>query len=246
MSSTVNATAESSPITAADSVFEAILADIVRGVYPPRSRLPAERELARTLGASRPTLREALGRLAEWGLVEARRGSGVVVLDQRDWGFEVLPAYLRYGPVTRDPRALARMVGDLLALRRNIMVEIARLLAGRVDPKALGAAREAVRRAWELRGNGGKFAEADLAVLRDIIEAAQFMPALWMLNRIAAVYLDIASTIATIPPPADYVRSMEGFLDALAANDIDAAVDLLRRYLANHDQRLLAALEAFA
>src|SRR5690606_27957910 len=198
-----NATPPPLPATAADSVFETILADIVRGVYPPRSRLPAERELARTLGASRPTLREALGRLAEWNLVEARRGSGVIVLDQRDWSFEVLPAYLRYGPCSRDPRALARMVSDLLSLRRVVMIEIAGLLAGRVDPGALGAARAGVARAWALRAHGGKFAEADLGVMRGIIEAADFMPALWMLNRLASVYLDIARTVAAIPPPAD-------------------------------------------
>lgn len=52
-------------ITAIDAVFEKLLADIVRGVHPAGTRLPAERELARQLGASRPTLREALRRLGE-------------------------------------------------------------------------------------------------------------------------------------------------------------------------------------
>src|SRR5690242_8291325 len=51
--------------TAIESVFERILADIVKGVHPAGTRLPAERELARLLGASRPTLREALRRLGE-------------------------------------------------------------------------------------------------------------------------------------------------------------------------------------
>ena len=55
------------PTTAIDAVFERLLADIVGGVYPAGSRLPAERELSRHLGASRPTLREALRPLCEWG-----------------------------------------------------------------------------------------------------------------------------------------------------------------------------------
>ena len=61
--------------TAIDAVFEKLLADIVRGLHPTGTRLPAERELARQLGASRPTLREALRRLGEWKLVEPRRGA---------------------------------------------------------------------------------------------------------------------------------------------------------------------------
>jgi DNA-binding FadR family transcriptional regulator len=236
----------SPPATAADGVFDAILADIVRGVYPPRSRLPAERELARTLGASRPTLREALGRLAEWNLVEARRGSGVVVRDMREWSIEVLPAYLRFGPVSRKPAELLRMVGDMLALRRNLIVEIARLVAGRVSAELLGPAREAAARAWEARAQGARFVEEDLGLLRAVVEAANFWPAVWMLNRIASVYFDIATTIATLPPPADYPESMAKFLDALAAGDGDGALSTVKSYLDSHDRRLLSVLEALA
>lgn len=107
-------TAPESAPTAADAVFDRILTDIVRGEYPPQSRLPAERELARTLGASRPTLREALRRLAEWSLVESRRGSGVIVRPEIEWSMEVLPAYLRFGAATRNPRVLAGMLTRLL------------------------------------------------------------------------------------------------------------------------------------
>ena len=91
-SSTLPATA-----TAVEAVVEALLAEILRGNFPPGTRLPAEREMARLLGASRPTLREALRRLGEWNLVEPRRGSGIVVRPRSEWTIEVLPAFLRYG-----------------------------------------------------------------------------------------------------------------------------------------------------
>src|SRR5262245_40946618 len=94
--------------TAINSVFDTLVHDIVRGTYPAGSRLPAERELARMLGASRPTLREALRRLAEWNLVFARRGSGIAVREERDWMIEVLPAYLRdFKPGPDRPTAAA-------------------------------------------------------------------------------------------------------------------------------------------
>src|SRR5512143_2582734 len=109
------------------NVFDQLLDAIVSGRYAPGVRLPAERDLARALGASRPTLREALRRLGEWGLIEARRGSGVVVRELRDWSFDVLPAYIRVG----DPAEIVPVVRDLLAVRRLILVDILRLVAPR-------------------------------------------------------------------------------------------------------------------
>ena len=50
------------------------------GEYPPGSRLPPERDLAKQLGVSRPSVREALIALEVEGLVEVRIGSGIYVL----------------------------------------------------------------------------------------------------------------------------------------------------------------------
>src|SRR5882672_4471403 len=104
-------------VTAIDAVFETLLKDIVGATYAAGSRLPAERELARQLGASRPTLLEALRRLGEWNLVEPRRGSGVVVRPYRDWSIEVLAAYLRYGKPEGNQPGIAQMLVDVLAMR---------------------------------------------------------------------------------------------------------------------------------
>jgi DNA-binding FadR family transcriptional regulator len=50
------------------------------GEYTPGQRLPPERDLARQLGVSRPSVREALIALEVEGLVEVRIGSGIYVL----------------------------------------------------------------------------------------------------------------------------------------------------------------------
>jgi len=49
------------------------------GEFTPGSRLPPERDLARQLGVSRPSVREALIALDVEGLVEVRIGSGIYV-----------------------------------------------------------------------------------------------------------------------------------------------------------------------
>jgi GntR family transcriptional regulator, transcriptional repressor for pyruvate dehydrogenase complex len=52
---------------------------IAAGEFPAATRLPAERELAKRFGVSRPSLREALIALEVEGLVDVRPGSGIVV-----------------------------------------------------------------------------------------------------------------------------------------------------------------------
>src|SRR3954451_4620601 len=118
--------------TAIDAVFERLLADIVKGTYAAGTRLPAERELARQLGASRPTLREALRRLGEWNLVEPRRGSGVVVRPYRDWSIEVIAAYLRYGKPEPGQPTIGRILIDLLSVRRGVVLEVIKVTASRI------------------------------------------------------------------------------------------------------------------
>src|SRR5438309_3928985 len=60
------------------------IADQIRGLiksgeFPAGTRLPAERDLARQLGVSRPSVREALIALEVEGWVEVRTGSGIYV-----------------------------------------------------------------------------------------------------------------------------------------------------------------------
>lgn len=54
--------------------------EIATGTLRPRDRLPPERVLAETHGVARGTVREALTRLAQEGLVEIRAGSGSYVI----------------------------------------------------------------------------------------------------------------------------------------------------------------------
>src|SRR5262245_51715839 len=159
--------------TAIDQVFEKLLSDIVSGVHPAGSRLPAERELSRQLGASRPTLREALRRLGEWNLVEPRRGSGVVVRPYRDWSIEVLAAYLRYGKPEPGQPSVGRIMIDMLAMRRAVILEVIRLTATRIPKGGTAQARSAMARAWSLRDTPA-FVLEDFEVMRQVAEAARF------------------------------------------------------------------------
>ena len=63
------------------SVADRILTMIEDGTFPPRSRLPGERELAEQLDVSRVTVRQAEIFLQAQGIIQVKTGSGAYVLD---------------------------------------------------------------------------------------------------------------------------------------------------------------------
>jgi GntR family transcriptional regulator, transcriptional repressor for pyruvate dehydrogenase complex len=110
------------------------IADKLRGLieqqdFAPNGRLPSERELALTLGVSRPSVREALVALELEGRVEIRMGSGV---------------YIVAGPAVKAPRAEAELGEspiEIMNARSVIEGAIAASVAPFVKPKALKTLR---------------------------------------------------------------------------------------------------------
>ena len=105
---------------------------IASGEFPPGARLPAERELATSLGVSRASVREAIISLEMGGLVEVRVGTGIFVT----------------APVTQGTTAGDGGPGpfELLQARRLVEGEIAALAASKADREDLEALRECVAR----------------------------------------------------------------------------------------------------
>ncbi|MEO6999321.1 MAG: GntR family transcriptional regulator [Terracoccus sp.] len=61
-------------LSAVDEVVDRLLSSLALGAFVPGERLPPERELARMLGVSRNTVREAFARLRSDEVIEVRRG----------------------------------------------------------------------------------------------------------------------------------------------------------------------------
>ncbi len=75
-----------------DALVARIRADILNGRYPPGSLLPPERSLAESYGVTRTSLKHALVRLAQTGLIATKHGVGTRVLDYaRLRSLELLP-----------------------------------------------------------------------------------------------------------------------------------------------------------
>jgi DNA-binding FadR family transcriptional regulator len=63
----------------ADTIARKLEIMILEGVLKPGEKLPSERQLAEKLGVSRPSLREAIQKLAARNLLKTRRGGGTYV-----------------------------------------------------------------------------------------------------------------------------------------------------------------------
>jgi DNA-binding FadR family transcriptional regulator len=88
--------------TLADQISLQLENMIADGALEPGARLPAERVLAERLGVSRPSLREAIKKLASRGLLMSRQGGGTYVMKTLDQGItDPLLEMLQHHPESR-------------------------------------------------------------------------------------------------------------------------------------------------
>lgn len=74
------------PPSVVDLVVDRLVTAIAVGEYLPGSRLPTERDLASSLAVGRATVRSALARLSQQGLLETVRGRGGGSFVREQWG----------------------------------------------------------------------------------------------------------------------------------------------------------------
>jgi GntR family transcriptional repressor for pyruvate dehydrogenase complex len=139
---------------------------ILEGSLKPGDRLPAERELAAELGVSRPSLREAIQKLASKGLLRSQQGGGTYVTGALQASFlDPWQAMVGSYPNLRE---------DVLELRRTVEGQAAEWAAERAtdaDLLRLTQAFERLQEAADLPEIATR-AAADIAFHQAIGEAA--------------------------------------------------------------------------
>lgn len=122
----------SPPSKPAELTESRLIGAILDGLFPINTNLPPERELAAQLGVTRPTLREALQRLARDGWLEIHHGRATRVRNYWEEGnLAVLAAIAQHG---ENPPS--DFVPNLLAVRRLLAPAYTRL-AIEHNPKAV-------------------------------------------------------------------------------------------------------------
>lgn len=194
------------------SVQDAIRNYIVDNNMQPGDMLPPENELARQLGVSRNSVREAVRSLESLGVVETRRGSGLYV---RDFSLEPILENLPYRLLT-DLRELS----DLLQVRRVLetgMIETAMEAMSAEQKQRLADVVEAMR----LHADKGEtFAPEDRefhGLLFDHLDNT-------ILTRLLDIFWQTFNRASRLIPiwdadPVWTYQAHKAILDAIVAND---------------------------
>ena len=110
-------------ISATEAVVESLKTRILEGEFSPGEKLPSEQALLGEYEVSRLTLREALAKLAAWGVIHVHHGKGAFVSES------VSVAALGNVLIPLFPRINADRMNDLVEARNTIESEIAAKVA---------------------------------------------------------------------------------------------------------------------
>jgi len=226
------------PLTAVESrrlyrqIADQIAALIDNGEYQPGSRLPPERDLAKQLGVSRPSVREALIALEVEGYVEVRVGSGVYVTGKRPAAAQSLPE--DSGPF------------ELIRARWIIESECAALAAKNASKAQLRAIEEALELMERDKGKGTMPLGNDRLFHLRIAEAsgnsalALVVQTLWD-QRTGPLFLRLEHHFDTPGLWEVAIREHRLVLGAIASGDASAARTAMRKHMDHAAKRFSAS-----
>jgi DNA-binding FadR family transcriptional regulator len=206
------------------------------GEFTPGSRLPAERDLARQFGVSRPSVREALIALEVEGWVEVRTGSGVYVLKRpgRSGGAATKVPPSEWGPL------------ELIRARRVIEGEIASLAATQATRKHIKAIRDAIDAMQEDTDRGVAPLTGDRAFHTAIAQACENVVLLetvqtfWDARR-GPLFERLGDYFESVPSWRMAIAEHEAVLDAIRAHDTREAPTAMQLHMDKSHSRFSAS-----
>ena len=214
-------------------IAEQLRAVIEAGEFAVGSRLPAERDLARQFGVSRPSVREALIALEVEGLVEVRTGSGVYVLDHaRAHGTQIAPT--EWGPL------------ELIRARRVVEGEIAALAAVQAKRGHIQAMAQAVVSMKADADRGVMPLEGDRAFHTAIVQACgnvvltETVQTFWDSRR-GPLFERLGDYFETVTSWRAAIAEHEAILDAIRAHRPDAARSAMHAHMDKSHARFSAS-----
>lgn len=206
---------------------------IGQGEFDAGARIPAERDLAKQLGVSRPSVREALIALEVEGWVEIRTGSGVYVLD-RSHRNAAPAAGTEWGPL------------EIIRARRMVEGETAATAAQHGKRKDVDAMRRAIRTMRELAARQEVPHEGDRAFHLAIVNACdnvvltETVQSFWD-SRQGPIFTRMIDYFETMDSWQAAISEHEAILEAVAARDPAAAREAMHHHMDKFHQRFSAS-----
>ena len=192
----------------------------------PGDRLPAERELAASMGVSRSSLREALRALTVLGVTEMRHGTGTYVSS--------LEPELLVRPLSFVLSLSEQASDQLFEARRVVEPAMAALAASRIDDATLERLDGCVARGRDCIGDATAFMETDLELHDAIRVAAENAVLGRFMESIRALGLASRRRTGSLRAVQEQtVKDHRAIVRALRARDPEGASTAMLRHLVN-------------
>jgi DNA-binding FadR family transcriptional regulator len=205
---------------------------ITDGVYNYGDRLPPEREIARSFGISRTTVRTALDMLEERNFIRRKMGSGTFVVHDRAHG----------------EREIADVTSplELMDVRQAVEPHMVRLAVLHGTARDIEALAESLHRLDQARADREQFTRFDQDFHMALANATHNPLAVWMYRQINEVrrhtqWSRVKDKVLTSARIAEYNRQHRALFEAVAARDADAAIEVINRHLAQARRDLVGA-----
>ena len=214
-------------------IADQLRALISQGEFGAGARLPAERDLARQLGVSRPSVREALIALEVEGWVEVRTGSGVYVQDRAQRTAEPVAA-TEWGPL------------ELIRARRVVEGETAAIAALQGKRRHVDAMAAAIASMRDMADRAVMPLEGDRAFHVAIAEAggntvlSETVERFWDSRR-GPVFTRLGGHFETVQAWRAAIAEHEAVYDAVVARDATAARQAMHAHMEKAHQRFSAS-----
>jgi len=212
---------------------------ILKGQYPSGSRFPPERELAERYRVSRSTIREAVGRLAQLGLVETMPQSGTYVSNYLTEGSLDLLLHIMKTSESVDADVILslmefRRVSELFAVRKAVL---------RATAEDNARLAEIVQKESDLSPGPQEIADCDYALHFAIVELAQNLVLQLLFNSFRPVYRFYANFFFRLPEAVEVTVSQhERFIHAFSRKDTEVAVLVMEEALLYGENRVCEEL----
>ena len=209
---------------------------ITAGEWLVGTRLPAERDLARQLGVSRPSVREALIAMEVEGWVEVRTGSGVYVLDRSKRGAA--------GSAPLSPNEWGPL--ELIRARRVVEGEVAALAATLAKRKHINAMSQAIANMTADADAGLMRVDSDHAFHTALVESCgnavliETVQRFWASRR-GPLFERLGEHFETVTSWRWAIDEHAAILDAVRNRDADAARLAMHAHMDNAHSRFSAS-----
>ncbi len=174
---------------------------IQRGELRPGDRLPPERDLAKLLGVSRPTLRAGIRSLAAVGIIQSRQGAGTFVVDAEG------PPSLDSSPLRMMAALHGFTTAEMFEARLSIEMAIAGLAAERATGDQMASMSEELTGMYASLDDPEQYLVHDMRFHQMVAAASGNRILTALMNMVATILFDVRSK--TVKRARDLKESAE-------------------------------------